>query len=170
MAWKRILISLLNSGYLYSMLKSHCCADFLIIHIYIYIYIYINISIILANNIAFGTLKSQNSPYLAVRERHISKLFTEIFENGVVWVKRPRVPFKTNPGTVNHRAFRPIPKQPFFKAGLPAVLLYCSMAWFGAFYYHGYCHKSRGQSERHGTRANLNEPGSDSCVWEVYRQ
>ena len=47
--------------------------------------------------------------------------------------ERLRVPFKTNPGPVNHSTFQPIPKRPFFKTGLPAVLLYCSMACFEAF-------------------------------------
>lgn len=166
MAWKRILSSLLNSVFFYSMLKSHCCTDFLIIDIYIYIWTFRYLS--QQYRVRHSQVTEQPISGSA-RAAHI-KAFSLRYLKTESCGERPRVPFKTNPGTVNHRAFRPIPKHRFLKAGLPAVLLYCSMAWFGAFYYHGYCHKSRGQSERHGTRTNLNEPGSDFCVWEVYRQ
>lgn len=58
----------------------------------------------------------------------------------------------------------------FSKPGLPAVLLYCSPAWFGAFYYHCYCYKSRRWSERHGTRTNFHQLPSASWDREVDSQ
>ena len=53
------------------------------------------------------------------------------------------------------------------------MLLYCTTACFEAFfffYYHDYCHKSRGQSERHGTHTNFNETESASHFCEVHGQ
>lgn len=47
--------------------------------------------------------------------RHISKHFLLPDWKRSRVVKRLRVPFKTNPVAVNHRAFRPIPERPFFK-------------------------------------------------------
>lgn len=84
--------------------------------------------------------------------------------------ERLRVPFKTNPAPVNHTTFQPIPKRLFLKQ--ICLLCFYIAPWPVSkhFYYHGYCHKSRGQSERHGSHTNFNELESGSCSCEVHGQ
>lgn len=116
-------------------------------------------------NLTLWSWKSQQ--YLSEQKRHISKHFYCKIENGVVrWNACVSLLKQTQSLSIIGHSDQSL-NALFSKPGLPAVLLYCSPAWFGAFYYHGYCHKSRGWSERHGTRTNFHELASASWDREV---